>query len=81
MRLACQHPDRVNRLVVVDIAPRDYPAHADRAEFSAMHALPLDHLKTRGDAERFFEPGCRTGRCGSSSPPTSIRHRTANGAG
>jgi esterase len=56
MRLACQHPDRVNQLVVVDIAPRDYPAHADRAEFSAMHALPLDHLKTRGDAERFFEP-------------------------
>ncbi len=56
MQLACRFPDRVGRLVVVDIAPRDYPAHADRAEFAAMNTLPLATLKSRSEAERFFEP-------------------------
>jgi len=77
MLLACRHPDRVERLVVVDIAPKDYPAHADRAEFAAMNALPLAALRSRSSSRRW----CRTGRCGSFSPPTWSRDRTGHGVG
>src|SRR5262245_54058234 len=36
MLLACRHPERVERLVVVDIAPKDYSWAAHRGEFLAM---------------------------------------------
>lgn len=55
MLLACRHPERVGRLVVVDIAPRKYPSHAHRAEFSAMNELDLGSLQSRGEAELRFE--------------------------
>jgi esterase len=55
MLLACRHPDRVERLVVVDIAPRDYLSQAHRAEFAAMNELRLDTLQSRGEAELRFE--------------------------
>ena len=38
MVLACRHPERVRRLVVVDIAPKDYLSHGHRAEFAAILA-------------------------------------------
>ena len=37
MLLACHHPQRVERLVVVDIAPKDYYWTGHRAEFAAMN--------------------------------------------
>jgi esterase len=55
MLLACRHPDRVNRLVVVDIAPKDYSWAAHRAEFAAMHELDLASLGSRSEAELRFE--------------------------
>ena len=55
MLLACQHPARVERLVVVDIAPKDYLSHAHRAEFAAMNELRLDTVQSRGEAELRFE--------------------------
>jgi esterase len=55
MRLACSRPDRVGRLVVVDIAPKAYPSSHGR-EFSAMHALDLVKLASREDALRAMEP-------------------------
>ena len=55
MALACRHPERVARLVVVDIAPKDYLSHAHRAEFAAMNELRLDTLKSRAEAELRFE--------------------------
>jgi esterase len=55
MLLACRHPERVERLVVVDIAPKDYLSHAHRAEFAAMNELRLDTLQSRGEAELRFE--------------------------
>lgn len=55
MLLACRHPARVERLVVVDIAPKDYLSHAHRAEFAAMNELRLDTLQSRGEAELRFE--------------------------
>lgn len=55
MLLACRHPERVARLVVVDIAPRDYLSLAHRAEFAAMNELRLDTLQSRSEAELRFE--------------------------
>ncbi|HEX2855428.1 MAG TPA: alpha/beta fold hydrolase [Opitutaceae bacterium] len=55
MLLACRHAERVARLMVVDIAPKDYFWVAHRAEFAAMNELDLTHLKSRGEAELRFE--------------------------
>jgi pimeloyl-ACP methyl ester carboxylesterase len=54
MLLACQHPEKVERLVVVDIAPKDYFWTAHRAEFAAMAELDLASLTSRGEAEFRF---------------------------
>ncbi len=55
MVLATRHPERVRRLVIVDIAPKDYLSHGHRAEFAAMHELRLSELKSRGEAELKLE--------------------------
>ena len=55
MALACRHPERVRRLVVVDIAPKSYLSHGHRAEFAAMNELRLAELSTRGEAELKLE--------------------------
>ena len=55
MRLACRHPERVERLVVVDVAPKDYNWAAHRAEFLAMTELDLGSLQSRQEAEMRFE--------------------------
>lgn len=55
MLLACRNPERVDRLIVVDIAPRDYQSLAHRAEFAAMNELDVSTLATRAEAELKFE--------------------------
>lgn len=55
MLLACRHPERVERLFVVDIAPKNYLSQAHRAEFAAMNELDLATLQSRGEAELRFE--------------------------
>jgi esterase len=55
MLLACRHPERVERLVAVDIAPKDYYWVAHRAEFAAMNELDLASLQSRAEAEMRFE--------------------------
>ncbi len=55
MALACRHPERVEKLIVVDIAPKDYLSHAHRSEFAAMNELRLDTLQSRAEAELRFE--------------------------
>lgn len=55
MLLACRHPERVERLVVVDIAPRDYCWPGHRASFAAMNELNPGDLKSRAEAELRFE--------------------------
>jgi pimeloyl-ACP methyl ester carboxylesterase len=55
MVLACRHPERVRRLVVVDIAPKNYLSHGHRAEFAAMNELRLPELQSRGEAELKME--------------------------
>src|SRR5688572_6646791 len=55
MLLACRHSVRVERLIVVDIAPKDYfwPEHRER--FAAMNELNLGDLRSRAEAEMRFE--------------------------
>jgi pimeloyl-ACP methyl ester carboxylesterase len=55
MLIACREPARVARLVVVDIAPRDYDGPTHRAEFQGMNALDLGALQSRAQAERELE--------------------------
>ncbi len=55
MLLACRHPERVGRLVVVDIAPKAYSWPERRQEFAAMNALDLAALVSRADAEARME--------------------------
>jgi pimeloyl-ACP methyl ester carboxylesterase len=55
MLLACRHPARVARLIVVDIAPKEYRSAAHREEFAAMNALDLAGLRSRAEAEAEFE--------------------------
>jgi esterase len=55
MLLACRHPARVQRLVVVDIAPKNYFWTGHRASFAAMNELKLADLRSRAEAEMRFE--------------------------
>ena len=50
MRLALSYPQLVNRLTVVDIAPRAYSDRV-RVEFTAMNSIDLSKIKSRRDAE------------------------------
>lgn len=57
MVLALLHPARVERLVVADIAPVDYPGLREfPAYIAAMRAMDLASIETREDAERMLEP-------------------------
>lgn len=56
MFLALRHPDLVDRLVVVDIAPKGYGSlERFQGYIDEMKRLPLDELKSRADAEARFE--------------------------
>ncbi len=41
----------INKLIIVDIAPRFYPPHHESI-FAALKALPLNAIQNRGDAEK-----------------------------
>ncbi|MCX6953052.1 MAG: alpha/beta fold hydrolase [Verrucomicrobia bacterium] len=55
MLLACRHPDRVERLIVADIAPKDYQWVGHRINFAAMNELDLASLHSRAEAELRLE--------------------------
>ncbi|GAA6526309.1 alpha/beta fold hydrolase [Intrasporangium sp. DVR] len=56
MVLALQHPDLVDHLVVVDIAPKDYGSlERFQGYIDEMRALPLDGIESRADAEARFQ--------------------------
>jgi pimeloyl-ACP methyl ester carboxylesterase len=50
MMLALNHPDRVQRLIVADIAPVTY-AHSQLPMIDAMRRVDLDTVETRRDAD------------------------------
>ena len=50
MRQACDAPDRIARLAVVDIAAKRYPPY-HLPEFEAMRRVPVDRIDSRKEAE------------------------------
>ncbi len=50
MRMAVDHPERVEKLLVVDIAPKGYPVH-HREYIDAMRTLDFDEIKGRKEAD------------------------------
>ena len=64
MRFACEYPELVERLVLVDIAAKAYPPYHD-AEFRAMQSIAVAELASRKEAEQLLERWCQTGRCAS----------------
>jgi esterase len=51
MKLACAHPERIQSLTVVDIAPKSYEEVHYTYEFQAMQHLPLTPSLTRQEAD------------------------------
>ncbi len=51
MLFAAQHADKVEKLIVVDIAPKGYPVHHD-AIIDALKSLDFTQLKSRGGADK-----------------------------
>ena len=50
MQFACEHSDRVKKLVIVDIAPKDYPPN-HQVIFDAFFAVDIEHISSRKEAE------------------------------
>lgn len=55
MRYACQNPEVVKQLIIVDIAAKAYPPYHDN-EFRAMERIPVGELTNRKEAEELLEP-------------------------
>ena len=63
MQLALNHPERIDKLVIGDIAPVDY-AHHHETIFEGLLAIPVANIESRGEAEQILkhyveEPGVR----------------------
>ena len=50
MTLALNHPEKVDRLIVVDIAPRFYPVH-HQSILDGLNAIDTDQLQSRKQAD------------------------------
>ena len=55
MLVACRHPERIEKLIVVDVAPKDYELMGHQGDFAALNELDLRTLQSRGEAELRFE--------------------------
>lgn len=55
MRYACERPEAVDKLIIVDIAAKTYPPYHDN-EFRAMKRIPTGELANRKEAEELLEP-------------------------
>ena len=53
MNFACMYPDRVEKLVVVDIAPKYYPPHHQEI-LSGLNAVEQAKIKSRKDADQIL---------------------------
>lgn len=53
MQFALEHPDMMDKLVVVDVAPKRYQG-GHEAILAAILALDLDQMENRSDAEQFL---------------------------
>jgi len=56
MFFAAAHPDRIRKLIVVDIAPRAYPPHHDSI-IAVLESFRTEDLASRKEAEGFLRAG------------------------
>lgn len=54
MKLAQDHPERVDKLVVADIGPRFYKVH-HQSVIAGLRAVPLKDISKRTDAEQYMK--------------------------
>lgn len=54
MNLATSHANRINKLIVVDIAPKQYPPHHQQI-FDGFHSVDLPNLQSRKEADQQLE--------------------------
>lgn len=54
MQFTLQYPYKVNKLIVVDIAPKVYPNH-HQPIFEALMSLDLESLQSKKEADQFLE--------------------------
>ncbi|KEO73410.1 alpha/beta fold hydrolase [Anditalea andensis] len=50
MNLAMLYPERIDKLIVVDIAPREYPVH-HQSILEGLNAIGLDRISSRKEAD------------------------------
>ena len=53
MHFAAEYPEMVDKLIVVDIAPKSYPDRHSKL-LDALMRLPLDQIEKRSDADKFL---------------------------
>ncbi len=53
MTYALQHQERINKLIIVDIAPKYYPPHHQKY-IDAFHSINLDTVTSRKEVEQHF---------------------------
>jgi pimeloyl-ACP methyl ester carboxylesterase len=58
MRCAVHFPELIEKLIIADIAPKDYPPHHSDI-IHALQAVPLAGLKSRSDADESLEVGIK----------------------
>ena len=56
--MALLHPQHVDRLIVVDIAPRAYESVHDEV-FDALRGLHLARIRTRTEADEALTEACK----------------------
>src|SRR3954471_13788887 len=93
MQLALRWPELLRALVVVDIAPTDYPEKGGRTDdpdeeaspfaayIAAMQAMELDQLKTREDAEAALRSAVPSGMVRSFLLQSLVREGLGAGGG
>ncbi len=55
MLFATEYPTLVDKLIIVDIAPKQYPVHHDTI-IEGLKSIDLTTLKSRGDADKALTP-------------------------
>jgi pimeloyl-ACP methyl ester carboxylesterase len=55
MNFAVKYPEKLGKLVVVDIVPKAYPVHHD-AILDGLHAIPLATLRSRAEGDSLLVP-------------------------
>ncbi len=53
MNFAVKYPDSLNKLIVVDIAPKQYPVHHDHI-LEGLHDIDLNTLASRNEADQLL---------------------------